>query len=213
MPTPDSAEPRIAHAAAVGTVVAGTAAAGAALGVLWARIAPPVHAVVALTREGERVQAYLGDEGDHFFTAPFLAVGLLAVLAVVTAALAWQWRPHRGPAMAAGMLAGLVLAATLAVLVGAALVRHRYGAVDIGAAPVTADHRLYYYADAPRVLFGQLPLQVAATLLSPAAVAGFAYALCAAFTARDDLGGYPEIEPLAVGPPAVTTGGGVPPRR
>ncbi|HEU0192094.1 MAG TPA: DUF2567 domain-containing protein [Mycobacterium sp.] len=221
MATADDAAPRITHGVAVGMVTAGAAVAGAVLGVLWARLAPPAHAVVALTHQGDRVQAYLGDEGDHFFTAPFLALGLLAVLAVVTAALAWQWRPHRGPAMAAGLVAGLVAAAALAVLVGVALVHHRYGAVDIDTAPVTPEHRLYYYAEAPPVFFGHLPLQVAATLLAPAAVAGFAYALCTAFTARDDLGGYPPIEPLAVEPAAappgataeVTTGGGVPPHR
>ena len=77
-------------------MVAGLAVAGALVGALWAWLAPPIHGVVALTKSGERVKAYLGNEADHFFIAAFLIVGMLGVLAVVAAVLLWQWRAHRG---------------------------------------------------------------------------------------------------------------------
>ncbi len=192
--------------AAIAMVAGAATGAGAALGVLWACIAPPIHGVVALTRGGERVQAYLGDEGEFFFVAPVLALGLLGVLAVVAAALAWQWRAHRGPGMVAGLSVGLIAAAALAVLVGAGLVRRRYGAVDVETAPVTPDQRFYYFTEAPPVLFGHAPLQVATALLLPAAAAALVYALCATWTARDDLGGYPADSD-------VTSDYGAPPRR
>ncbi|EUA41487.1 hypothetical protein I552_0016 [Mycobacterium xenopi 3993] len=38
---------------------------GVVIGALWAWIAPPIHGVVALTHEGERVHDYLGNEADH----------------------------------------------------------------------------------------------------------------------------------------------------
>jgi hypothetical protein len=197
--------PRISRAAATGIVAAGVVAAGAVIGVLWAQIAPPIHGVVALTRDGERMQAYLGNEADHFFVAPFLVLGLLGVLAVVAAALAWQWKAHRGPAMVAGLSGGLVAAAALTTLVGAPLVHRRYGVVDVDAAPVTLDRRVYYFTEAPPVFFGHtLPL-VVVTLLAPAAAAALAYALCATWIARDDLGGYPAVD--------VTTDGDPPPCR
>ncbi|HET9874664.1 MAG TPA: DUF2567 domain-containing protein [Mycobacterium sp.] len=188
---PDAAAPRSSRVAAVGAVTLGAAAAGPAIGVLWAQIAPAVHGAIALTHDGDRVQAYLGDEPEHFFVAPFLLLGLLGVWAVVVTALAWQWKAHRGPAMAAGLSVGLVAATALAVLAGAQLMHRRYGAVDVDAAPVAPDHRVYYFAEAPPVFFGHTPLQVTATLLLPAAVAALAFALCATWTTRDDLGGYP----------------------
>jgi MFS family permease len=202
--------PRTPRAAAIGVVTAAVAAVGAAIGVLWAQIAPPIHGVVALTHDGERVQAYLGNESEHFFVGPFLVLGLLGVLAVVSATLAWQWQAHRGPGMVAGLSIGLVAAAALSTLVGSQLVSRWYGAVKIDEAPVTPDHRVYYFTEAPPVFFGDTPLQVATTLLVPAGAAALGYALCAAWTTRDDLGGYPAFEaatePAAPGaPPACGT--------
>lgn len=190
-------------------VAAGLAVIGLPIGVLWAWIAPPIHGVVALTRDGDRVQAYLGTEGEHFFVAPALLLGLLAVVAVVATALAWQWRAHRGPAMVVGLSVGLVAGTALAMLVGAALVRHRYGAVNVDTAPVTPEHRTFYFTEAPPVLLGHQPLQIAASLLLAAATGALGYALCATWSVRDDLGGYPAVEPSA----GVTAGGGAPPRR
>lgn len=204
--TTDTAAPRTSRRVAVGVVTLGAAAAGAPIGVLWAQAAPAIHGAIALTRSGERVQVYLGDEAQNFFVAPFLLLGLLSVWAVVVAALAWQWRPHRGPAMVVGLSVGMAGAAGLAVLVGAQLVHRRYGTVSAGTvdtAPVTPEHRVHYFAEAPPVFFGHTPLQVIATLLVPAAFAALAYALCATWTVRDDLGGYP----------AVTAGADAPSRR
>ncbi len=194
------AAPRMTRTRAGLLLAAGLAVTGPPIGVLWARIAPPVHGVVALTRDGDRVQAYLGNEAEHFFVAPFLVLGLTGVLAVVAATLAWQWQAHRGPGMVAGLSAGLVAAAALTVLVGAGLAHRRYGAVDIDAAPVTPERRTHYFAEAPPVFFGHTPLQIAATLLLPAAAAALVYALCATWAIRDDLGAYP----------AVTAAGGAP---
>ncbi|BBX22567.1 membrane protein [Mycolicibacter terrae] len=205
--------PRISRLGAIGAMAAGLAAAGLPIGALWAWIAPPIHGVVALTRGGERVQAYLGNEPDHFFVAPFLLLGMLGVVAVVSATLAWQWRAHRGPGMVAGLSVGLTAGATLAALLGAALVSRRYGTVDVDGAPVTPEHRVHYIAEGPPVFFGHTPLQVAATLLLPAATAALVYGLCATWSTHDDLGGYPP-EPASRSPmPAVTAEGGAPPHR
>jgi hypothetical protein len=185
--------PRFSRAAAIGLVTAGVVAAGAAIGVLWGWIAPPIHGVVALSRDGERVQAYLGDEAEHFFVGPVLVLGLLAVLAVAAAALAWQWQAHRGPWMTAGLSVGMVAAAALTVLVASQSVHRRYGAVNVDQAPVTPEHRVFYFTEAPPVFFGHAPLQIAATLLAPAAASALVYALHAVWTSRDDLGGYPAV--------------------
>jgi hypothetical protein len=190
-------------------VVAGAlATAGVLVGALWAWIAPPIHGVVALTRTGERVYAYLGPEPDHFFAAAALMLGLLGVAAVVAAALVWQWRAHRGPGMVGALSGGLVAAAALSTTVAALLVHRRYGVVDIDGAPVTAEDRVYYVTEAPPVFFGHTGLQIAASLLLPAATAALVYGLCAASSARDDLGGYPAADHTAPAPAAVAVSGG-----
>lgn len=190
--------PRVSRRRAAVLVVAGMTAAGVLLGGLWAWLAPSVHGVIALTRAGERVQTYLGDEADHFFVAAFLMLGLLWVLAVVTPVLVWQWRAHRGPLMVAAASSGAALSAVAATTVGAVLARLRYPPVSIDTAPVSPDQRVSYYTEAPSVFFGSSPLQMAATLLVPAATAALVYAMFAVSTARDDLGGYPPVEPALV---------------
>jgi hypothetical protein len=193
--------PRFSPARALLTVVVGLAVAGALVGVLWAWLTPAVHGVVALTKSGERVKAYLGNEGDHFFVAAFLIVGVLSVLAVVAAVLVWQWRAHRGPAMVAALTIGAAAAAAAATGVGAALVLWRYGTIDIAGAPVSPEHRVHYVIEAPAVFFGHSPLQIAATILFPAAAAALVYALLAVSTERDDLGAWPPVEEPAIAPP------------
>ncbi len=196
MTGPESSDtPRSSRRRAIVSIAAGLLPAGVLVGGLWAWIAPPIHGVVALTRAGERLHEYLGDESEHFFVAAFLMLGLLNVVAAVAAVLAWQWRAHRGPAMVTGLCTGMVIAAAAAVGVGALLVHLRYGATDFGAAPVSHDHPLYYFTEAPPVFFGRSPLQMACTLLLPSATAALVYAVPAAATARDDLGGYPSVEP------------------
>lgn len=184
-------------------VVLGLSASGALVGALWAWIAPSIHGVVAITRSGERVHEYLGSESQNFFVAPFLLLGLLGVVAVVASVLAWQWREHRGPGMAVGLAIGSAAAAAVAAAVGALLVRLHYGALNFDTVTLaTGDHSLTYVRQAPPVFFARRPLQIAATLMSPAAAASLVYALLAAGSARDDLGAYPADEP----PSAVFTG-------
>lgn len=188
------APPRFSRRRAALTVVAGMAGAGVLIGALWLWIAPPAHGVIALTRSGERVQTYLGNEADHFFVSAFMMVGLLGVLSVVAPVLVWQWRAHRGPVMVAALSVGAVAAATVATTVGALLARVRYPAVDINTAPVSPDDRVYYFTQAPSVFFGHTPLQMAATLLVPAATVALVYALFTVSTLRDDLGAYPPVD-------------------
>lgn len=169
-------------------VVAMLAGAGAVVGVLWAWLAPPAHAVVGLTKGGERVHAYLGTEADHFFVAAVLMLGMLAVVAVVGSVLAWQWRSRRGPAMVIALSVGMAAAAGIATGVGSLLARLRYGPVDIDAAPVSAQHRVHYLTEATSVFFGSAPLQIAVTVLVPVAVVAFGYALMTVAAQSDDLG-------------------------
>jgi hypothetical protein len=198
--------PRISRRRAVVFTVAGLTVAGALVGALWAWLAPPIHGVVALTKSGERVKAYLGNESDHFFIAAFLITGMLSVLAVIVAVLLWQWRVHRGPAMVAALAIGAATAAGAAAGVGALLVRWRYGAIDIAGAPVSPEHRVHYVIEAPAVFFGHSPLVIAATILFPAAAAALVYALLAVSTQRDDLGAWPPVEPPVIGPPVTADG-------
>ncbi len=187
-------EPKVSRARAALTVVAGLAVAGAVVGALWAWLAPPIHGLVALTRGGERITAYLGSESDHWFTAAALLIGMLSVLGVVAAALVWQWRAHRGPVLAAALTVGGVAAGAAAAGTGALAAHWRYGTIDMAAVPVSEEHRVHYVVEAPAVFFGHSPLQMAATVLFPAGVAALVYLLAATATARDDLGAWPRVE-------------------
>ena len=126
---------RSSRLAAAITVVVVLTVCGAALGAVWAWIAPPIHTVTALTRSGERVDAFLGTEADNLFVAAAMLIGLLVVQAIVAAVAVWQWRAGHGP------------------------------------------------------------LQIAVQLLLPAAVAALTYSLMAVATPRDDLGGWPVMDP------------------
>jgi len=204
----EAAPPRISRNRAAVTVVVGLALAGAVMGALWSWFAPPVHGVIALTKSGERVHAYLGNEADNFFIGAFLLVGLVVALAVVTAVLVWQWRPHRGPVLAAALAIGSVAAAGAAAGVGALIARARYDVIDISGAPISPEHRVHYVTEAPPVFFAHSPLLIAASVLFPAAMAALVYALIAVSTSRDDLGGWPPEEPAV--PPTVIVGGALP---
>jgi Protein of unknown function (DUF2567) len=186
--------PRTSPARAATMVASALAATGLLIGGLWAWIAPPIHAVVAITRSGERVHDYLGTESQHFFVAPTLLIGLFTVVAVVVPVLLWQWREQRGPFMVLGLLTGLVAAVAVAAAVGVVLIRLRYGDVNFNAVPLSGEHRIAYVIQAPPVFYAQKPLQVAATLLWPAATACLVYAVFAAASARDDLGVIPVME-------------------
>lgn len=193
-PIPSPPGPRFSRPGATAAVVVGLVIAGALVGVLWSWMAPPAHGVVALTKSGQRVQTYLGSESDHLFVAPAMLIGLLTALAIVAAVLVWQWRAHRGPVLATALWVGLVGAAATAAGAGAALVHWHYGSNPFNTAPVTPQNRVFYYSEAPPVFFAHGPLQIATTLLFPAAIGALAYALMAVATPRDDLGGWPPVD-------------------
>jgi hypothetical protein len=207
--TTDVESPRISRSRAGLITIAGLTAAGVVLGALWAWLAPPIHGVVALTKSGNRVMAYLGNEGDHFFIAAFMVVGMVSAVAVVAAVLAWKWRAHRGPVMTAALALGSAAAAGAAAGVGAALGHWRYGSIDVAGAPVSPEHRVHYVIEAPAVFFGHGPLQMAATILFPAAAAALVYALMAVSTQRDDLGAWPPVDSPVL-PTAITAENALP---
>ena len=185
MTRPPGTRPRHSARAAF-TVVAALAGCGAALGAVWAQIAPPIHTLIALRRDGERVDAFLGREADNLFVAAAMLLGLLTMLAVVSAVAVWQWRVHRGPAQATALWIGQVAAGAAAAGVGAALAHRRYGTPD-RSVPLSQENRVAYLTEAPPVFFGHSPFQIAVTLLLPAAVAALVYALLTVATPRDDL--------------------------
>ncbi len=195
--------PRLSHRAAALRIIGTLTVAGVAIGALWVLLAPPVQGVVALTRSGDRVRAYLGSDSDHFFLGAFLFIGLLSALAVVAAVAVWQWRAHRGPAQVLGLTAGMAAAAGAAAGVGAALAHWRFGTVDVDGAPVSEANRVHYVFEAPAVFFGHAPLVVAASIVVPAAVAALTYALLTVSTTRDDLGAWPPVDYTGVYPPRV----------
>lgn len=198
--------PRLSHVAAGVRIVIGLALLGAVIGAAWAWLAPPIQIVIALTKGGDRVRGYVGDEADFVFLGAFMMTGLLFVLAVIAAVAAWQWRSHRGPILAAALSLGTLAAAGAAAGVGAALAHVRYGTVDVMAAPVSPEHRIFYTRQAPAVFFGSGPWQIAASVIFPVGVAALIYAMCALSTKRDDLGAWPPVEVAYAVPTARPTG-------
>ena len=181
--------------AAVGVVVV-LGLCGSLLGALWAWIAPPIRTIIGLTKSGERVDAFLGKSADNQFVAVAIMVGLVTFLAIVSAVAVWQLRSRRGPLLAAALSIGQVLAAAAAAATGAALAHWRYGTPDRNVS-LSPENRVAYFTEAPPVLPGHHPLQVAVALLLPAAVAALTYAFLAVANPRDDLGAGPteEIRP------------------
>jgi hypothetical protein len=113
------------------------------------------------------------------------------MLAVCSSVLVWQWRAHRGPTLAAGLWIGLLAAGAAAAGTGATLVHWRYGSPDRQGLQLSPQNRVHYFTEAPRVFFGHGPLQIAVTLLLPAALAALIYSVLAVAAPRDDLGGWP----------------------
>jgi ABC-type transport system involved in cytochrome c biogenesis permease subunit len=139
------APPRISRPRAMIRVVAVLVLAGVLVGGLWAWLAPGVQAVVALTKSGDRVHGYIGEDSDHLFLAATLMVGFLTILALGAATAVWKWREHRGPEMVGALSVGLLLAAGAATGVGAGLAGLRYDTLDVAGAPVTPEHRVHYH--------------------------------------------------------------------
>jgi hypothetical protein len=186
--------PRRSHLSAALIVIAALALSGAALGGLWAWIAPPIHTITGLTKGGDRIDAFLGKESDNVFVAVAMLIGMLAGLAIVSAVAVWQWRPHRGPVLAAGLWIGQIAAAAAAAGTGAALAHWRYGTPDRAGAQLSPENRVAYFTEAPPVFPGHSPFQIAVTLLLPAALAALVYAMLAIANPREDLGGWPAQE-------------------
>lgn len=199
--------PRRSHRSAALVVVSGLALCGAALGAVWAWIAPPIHTITALSKSGERVDGFLGKEADNLFVAAAMLIGLLMMLAVISSVLVWQWRAHRGPVLAAALWVGQVIAGTAAAAVGAAVAHVRYGTPDRQGVVLTPQDRVHYFTEAPPVFLGASPFQIAVTLLLPAALAALAYSMMAVAIHRDDLGGWPpqEYRYRQAPPPAVAS--------
>lgn len=191
------APPRQSLRVAVVSVLVGLSICGAALGALWAWIVPPVHTITALTKSGERVDGFLGRESDLMFVAAAMMIGLLAMLAVVSAVLVWQWQPHRGPVIVTALWVGQLLAGGAAAGVAVALAHWRYGTADHQGVALSPENRVHYFTEAPPVFVGHHPLQIAVTLLLPAALAALVYAFMTVATPRDDLGAWPGEDPLA----------------
>ena len=183
--------PRRSTRSAAAIVPAALGICGALIGALWSWMAPPIHTVTALARSGDRVDAFLGTASDNLFVSAAMLIGLLSMLAIVSAVLVWQWRPHRGPVLVTALWLGQVAAGAVAAGVGAVLVHWRYGTPDHQGVPLSPENRVHYFTEAPPVFLGHGPFQIAVTLLLPAALAALAYALMAVATPRDDLGASP----------------------
>lgn len=191
--------PRRSRAATALTLVAVLAACGAVLGALWAAIAPPVHTLTALTKTGERVDGFLGREADNQFVSGAMMIGLLSMLAVVSAVAAWQCRTHRGPVLVSALWIGQLAAAGAATAAGALLAHLRYGTADHQGAALSPENRVHYFTEAPPVFLGHNGFQIALTLLLPGALAALIYALAVVATPRDDLGAWPPEHPEPAG--------------
>lgn len=96
--------------------------------------------------------------------------------------------------MVTGLWLGQIVAGGAAAGVGAALAHWRYGTPDRGAVVLTPQNRVHYFTEAPPVFLGHGPLQIAVTLLLPAAFAALVYSLMTVATHRDDLGAWPPQE-------------------
>jgi len=183
--------PRLSRAAAAGVVVVALALCGTVLGAVWSVIAPQIHTITALTKAGERVDGYLGRDADNLFVAAAMMIGMLSLLAIVSAVAVWQWRAHRGPIQATALWLGQLFAAGAATGAGAALAHRRYGTPDHQGVPLSVENRVHYFIEAPPVFLGHNAFHIALTLLLPAALAALSYALMTVATPRDDLGGWP----------------------
>lgn len=186
--------PRRSKTAAAVIVVVALTMCGAGLGALWAWIAPPIHTITALTRSGDRIDAFLGTQADNLFVAAAMFIGLLSMLATVAAVLVWQWRAHRGPVLVTALWIGLIAAGASATGTGAALAHWRYGTPDRQAVELSQENRVHYFTEAPPVFLSHGAFQIAVTLMLPAALAALVYALMAVAAPRDDLGAWPTTD-------------------
>lgn len=188
-------------------IIAGLVVSGAVLGAVWAVIAPAIHTITGLAKSGDRVDGFLGREADNVFVASAMFIGLLSMLAVISAVAVWQWRIHRGPLMVITLWIGMTAAGGAAAGTGVALAHWRYGTPDRQGAPLTPENRIAYFTEAPPVFMGHSVFQVAVTLLLPAALAVLVYTLMVVATPRDDLGALPSGRSRRSPRPEITAAG------
>ena len=188
-------------------IIAGLVVSGAVLGAVWAVIAPAIHTITGLAKSGDRVDGFLGREADNVFVASAMFIGLLSMLAVISAVAVWQWRIHRGPLMVITLWIGMTAAGGAAAGTGVALAHWRYGTPDRQGAPLTPENRVAYFTEAPPVFMGHSVFQVAVTLLLPAALAVLVYTLMVVATPRDDLGALPSGRSRRSPRPEITAAG------
>ncbi len=104
-------------------VLCAVAASGLPLGWLWSRLAPPEFVARATGSGG--VLPIVG-QSEHRFDgmATFLLLGLAA--GVLTGAVLWLLRQHRGPVVLVAAMLGSLIAAWLAMRLGLSLAAARY---------------------------------------------------------------------------------------
>lgn len=144
---------------------------GIPLGWLWAQLAPPVRSVVA--PDGSLVVPGELESWQRFDALViFMLLGIGA--GIVIAVLAWMLRERRGPVMMAGAVAGSLLAAWLAMLIGHAVVGSMYEITDT---PEVGDA----ITQAPR-------LERVWVLVAQPFATALTYGLLAAWNGTEDLG-------------------------
>lgn len=163
----DGLRPADGEVHAVARLAGVLALAGIPLGVLWWLIAPRrqydvgVEGAFAIEAESE---AAVGSDGYFML--------LTGVLALVAAALAWRLVRHRGPLVAVGLAAGLLLGGFVTWTVGSLL----------GSGPSAAD-----LEEIGATVLGPLTLRAQGALAVGPFLAVAAYSVFACFTPRDDL--------------------------
>lgn len=115
---PPASSPRTASVRGLALLVAAVLVLGAALGVVWSRLAPGQRFVVI----DARTLATLPTESEHVFVDAALFVVLGLVGGLLSAVAAWRWRRARGPVVLLVLVGASVLGALLAHVVGLALV-------------------------------------------------------------------------------------------
>ncbi|CAM3019053.1 DUF2567 domain-containing protein [Skermania piniformis] len=148
--------------------------------VVWALSAPPEQVLVVGPDRGR----VLTGESDHLFDAVGVFCCIAAVVAVWSAAAAWQWRAMRGPAQVVGVLIGSGVGAFTMAVVGQFAARLRFPRIDDPAVDTVISH--------PPTLDTTIPL-----LVQPL-IAGMVMLIFASLNTRDDLG----VGDLAVTTPA-----------
>ena len=161
---------------AAARIVAALLLVGVLAGLVWALLVPAQHFLV-VTPDGRGVS--LTGESSHQFDAVALFVCIAAVVGLVSAVAAWQWRSARGPTLYAGLLLGSILGAAAMAGIGESVARLRYPAPDSPAVDSVV-------AISPGL--GTLVVLIVQPL-----VASFVVLVIASINPLDDLGSSPRV--------------------